>query len=192
MYAEVLQRTGFESKSIKSILPDKVHARKEVAIFLDSLPNKFRIVLNCFGTSRSRKLEKEKTFEIISTLINNIDDCTIVLMCYHSVKDVIKNWINEWDLGNVFCFYETESIFDSIDIVKTSNLVVTPDTVFVHIAEALDIPLISFYSDEEDNFNRWHPLEKTSVVGRYSDNINSCSTEVIANTLHEMKAILNS
>ena len=75
--------------------------------------------------------------------------------------------------ANVFVFEKTQTVFDTIELIKHSKMVVSPDTAIVHIASGFHKPTVAFYSLDEENFVHWQPNNpaKTQII-RFDKSVN--------------------
>lgn len=62
--------------------------------------------------------------------------------------------------GNVRIIPEGLSLAEVIAVISKLDCILSPDTSICHIAAGLGVPLLAFYSGNEHNFNRFHPLGK--------------------------------
>ncbi len=177
IYQQMMQLLGFKSNSIQYIIPENRKALKESEAFLETLSKKKIIAVNLLGASRSRKFISDKAISLIKNVLSTFPNHAIVLLTYPQVNNWIKKIIDSIDSKQVVSFYGTTSIFHTASIIKYSSLVITPDTVAVHISDAYNVPLVAFYSMEEGNFIHWRSLQANAVIVRYQDNINQL-TEV--------------
>lgn len=56
------------------------------------------------------------------------------------------------EFENVLCYQDTQSIYDTIAIMRHADWVVSVDTVTVHIAVGLDTPLLAIYNPDDNNY----------------------------------------
>ena len=84
----------------------------------------------------------------------------------HEPKDleIISQFIDNKTSEYVIPSYPTESILDVAALIHNVDLVITPDTSLVHMACALEIPLVGVYSNNLESFAAWHPKSENSHV----------------------------
>ncbi|AKO31343.1 hypothetical protein RY60_06605 [[Haemophilus] ducreyi] len=82
--------------------------------------------------------------------------------------------------SEVFIYEHTKTVFDTIELIRFADLVISPDTSIVHIAVGLNKKLIAFYSLDEQNFIHWQPnnLVETHIL-RFEHNINEINISEI-------------
>lgn len=74
---------------------------------------------------------------------------------------------------NIFVYEKTETVFDTIELIRKAKCVISPDTAIVHIASGFNKPLIAFYSQDEENFNHWQPNNSAPThILRFNKNVN--------------------
>jgi ADP-heptose:LPS heptosyltransferase len=190
IYQQMMQLLGFESNDTTYIIPEDKKASEESSAFLNTLSNKNIIAVNLLGASRSRKFIKENAIVLLNNILSTFPNHTIVLLTYPEVNSWIKEIIDTLQTNRVTSFLGTTSIFHTIAIIKKSSLVITPDTVAVHIADAYDIPLVAFYSMEEENFIYWHSIQPNAVIVRYQYNINQLEEKRFKDSLQQASAII--
>ncbi|TFH64582.1 MAG: lipopolysaccharide heptosyltransferase family protein [Candidatus Zixiibacteriota bacterium] len=84
------------------------------------------------------------------------------------------------------------SLTEVIAVISKFDCILSPDTSICHIAAGLGVPLLGFYSGNEHNFNRFHPLGKRvwPVRAHTPDSIDGITVENYAaafdNMMHEL------
>lgn len=116
------------------------------------------VILNSFAGARLRNFNFETTSQIVKGLIKNPD---IIVLSVANKGDhrILKKWITSdsaWIHNTDF-----SSILENMALLKHADLVVTPDTAWVHIASAFKKKLIAIYrqdsNPEELNSLIWSP-----------------------------------
>ncbi|MDR3260196.1 MAG: lipopolysaccharide heptosyltransferase family protein [Fusobacteriaceae bacterium] len=97
------------------------------------------VVVNPYGASKHRNFSRDT----LNGIINELENCKVILLYhgdkYKEVFDIAKNYDNvEVPIG-------IESILDSAMYVKISDVVISPDTAIVHVAEAFKKGVIGVY-----------------------------------------------
>ncbi|MCO6539468.1 MAG: glycosyltransferase family 9 protein [Gilliamella sp.] len=125
--------------------------------FLDKICDgldKFIIVFNPFGSSKTKSLSFEQIEKITEFLTLQKDCITIVV---GEQKEIV--FIHE--LPNVYINKNPSFIFTSA-LVSLCNLVITVDTSIVHVASAYNIPMIAVYNNRYNlcfDLNKvWAPI----------------------------------
>lgn len=156
------------------IIPQNKETEKNVVNFLHNNQLEHYIALNLFGAGSNRQFSEEKAIDLINYVIHSSTK-NIVLLGYPSVMDKLKNYRQKCvEPERIYLYEPTKTIFDNISLIKYADLCISPDTSIVHIAVGLDRPLISFYSEDEENFQHWHPnIKNTSYILRYKNHVNN-------------------
>jgi hypothetical protein len=126
-----------------------------------STSTKFGAEHHKLKVSMDLKNDVEKILLGLHSISNNI-----IIILLHKPSD--KVWVNELISNDkssyVFPSYPTESILDVAAIVDAVDLVITPDTSIVHMACALNKPLIAIYKRDMEGFEAWKPKSKCNYV----------------------------
>ncbi len=186
-YAAMISEIGFAIQDRSYELTVDEHIKDKINTFLSPFSHQKIVALNLFGASRSRNITTENSIKIIECIHRNLPDYQIVLLVYPKVVDFVKELIAAIPSVPLAAYFDTSSIFYSIQIVAQSEIVVTPDTAIVHIADGLNKKLLTFYSGEEDNYVRWKPRNKASII-RYNKNINEVTIEQFEEGLKQIIA----
>jgi ADP-heptose:LPS heptosyltransferase len=94
--------------------------------------------------------------------------------------------------GNVAIIPPGLSLAEVTAVISKLECILSPDTSICHIAAGLGIPLLGFYSGNEHNFNRFHPLGKRvwTVRANTPDSIDGITVDDYAaafdNVIHEL------
>ena len=58
----------------------------------------------------------------------------------------------------------TQTIHDSIALIRHAQAVLTPDTAIIHIAAALNKPIIGLYRQDAQNYANWYPKSENAQI----------------------------
>lgn len=163
----LLEKTGVSAPDISYVIPNNADAQREVDIFIDEITSPI-LVLNPYGNGNSRKLNHDKIKDIINIIFSMKSDiCVILLMTPDKKSEVLSICENYED---VYCYLNTQSIYDSIAIMRHASWIISVDTATVHIAAALNKKLIAIYNQDQENFLEWGPNSKFAV-SVFSENV---------------------
>lgn len=141
-------------------------------------PSKKNIVLNTEGSEKERTLNIEQITEILQGL--DLTCVNVILPATQKHYEFLKKNLTEQKLTIVKVF----SIYQTISLIKNSDLVISPDTSIIHFASMLNKKIIGIYSANEPNFMANHPFSKDYKVVRATSEGNTITTfntkEVIA------------
>ncbi|WP_417616735.1 glycosyltransferase family 9 protein [Oceanisphaera sp.] len=158
-YRKLLELTGVVVQSESYIVPDNKASQDKVDQFI-SLIDEPILVFNPYGSGGSRKLNERKIKEVISVVNGENASVNIVLLTIPEKKHEVEKICA--DYSNVYYYADSQSIYDSIAIMRRADWVVSVDTATVHIATGLRKPLIAIYNPDEENYKEWHPNSSLS------------------------------
>lgn len=126
-------------------------------MFLQSLPSRPTILINAFAGSQQRCL----TVEQIQTLVKNLKDYNCVLI---GPKNRMQNFISNVDWPSNFYHSPFDfSLYDIFALIKLADLLISPDTSYVHAASAFNTKQVAIYNkDDVINTLVWKPLGDNS------------------------------
>ncbi len=157
---------GINNYSIKMEFPydeEKFIKAKEFVLKLNT-KNPI-ITINVDSSSPSRNLYKKQIIQIANALKNY----TIIILSLPSRQKEMMDIIKKENLLNCVLSYETKTIFDVAEIIRVSNLLISPDTSLIHIASAIDIPTIGIYRNDLEHINLWAPRSRINYVVKSSN-----------------------
>ena len=116
-------------------------------------------------------INNENAIKLIDTLCIKYKDKKIIILDSPSDRKALDNILkNVLDNERVY-FYPNSTIFEAIEIIKKSILVVSPDTAIIHIADGFDKKIISFYKNEKITYDKWK-ISEDNEIHFYENNIN--------------------
>ncbi len=124
-------------------------------------PFKF-IALNTDGSNSSRTLTKEQIITLCTLLYQ--ENIKIILLSIPKKYTFFEKLIKENNLSNIELPFKTNTIFDAAEIVKNTDLLISPDTSFIHIASGLNIPTIGLYWNNPIKYIEWGPKSEKSYA----------------------------
>lgn len=173
-------------KSYDFFYSEKHRARAK--LFFSKFKNQKIIALNLSGSSDTRRFLDRDVKKIIVRLRQISNNLIIILL--HEPKDTafINQFINDENSDYVVASYPTLSIMDVGALIDNVDLLITPDTSLVHMACALEIPLLAIYVKDMETFDAWHPKSKCSqvVFSSYIDSLNNLNITSIINKSIEL------
>ena len=127
--------------------------------------------MNFFGAAKNKKINNENAIKLIDMLCMKYKDKKIIILDSPSDRKALDNILkNILDDKRVY-FYPNSTIFEAIEIIKKSILVVSPDTAIIHIADGFDKKVISFYKNEKITYDKWK-ISEDNEIHFYENNIN--------------------
>lgn len=148
-----------------------------------------KIAVNVSAGSESRYLQKEKWVKIIEHITNKGNYC-IYLLGLEKDRGMIEFILDRVQKYNV-CYLKTENILETSEVIRKSNLTITPDTSIIHICSAFNIPVIGIYPDIEWNLEKFYPLSdiKEIVISGNENNIADVRSEQIINSFDRLNKL---
>ena len=182
----LLEKTGVPAPDTSYIIPNNADAQREVDFFIDEITGPI-LVLNPYGSGNSRKLSHDRIKDIIDVTISLKNGISIVVLITPDKKSEILSICENYD--NVYCYPNTESIYDSIAIMRRANWVVSVDTATVHIAAGLNKPLLAIYNPDRENFVEWG-VNKNNAKIVFSKNKNDINFLDLENVFCELSSLM--
>lgn len=143
-------------------IPAEVQARinKRVDTLLNSTGSKRLVVINTEAATPYREWGLNNTSEFARKLIEAHPELQIALICSPAQVETLKTYFAQRSLPAQIQFFPTASIFEVAALLARSELLVSPDTATIHVANALRKPIIGFYVKNTE----WKPFEVPSYV----------------------------
>jgi len=165
-------------------LPNKEHP--SLNSFIQQFKNNILLGINTDGSSSSRTLKTEQIISLLNGLNNN-NNIKIILFSMPNRRGYFEKIIKENNFLNVTLTYKTKNIFEAAEIISKLDLLISPDTSFIHIASGLNIPTIGLYWNTPSKKIMWGPRsEKSKIIvpkSVYDTNLDNISiTKILENT----------
>ena len=171
VYAEILEQLGFSNLNMDYEIPLDKEAEEKVDKYLEKKKIDNYIAVNFFGAAKNKKINNENAIKLIDVLHMKYKDKKIIILDSPSDRKALDNILkNILDDKRVY-FYPNSTIFEAIEIIKKSILVVSPDTAIIHIADGFDKKVISFYKNEKITYDKWK-ISEDNEIHFYENNIN--------------------
>ena len=171
VYAEILEQLGFSNLNMDYEIPLNKEAEEKVDKYLEKKKIDNYIAVNFFGAAKNKKINNENAIKLIDMLRMKYKDKKIIILDSPSDRKALDNILkNILDDKRVY-FYPNSTIFEAIEIIKKSILVVSPDTAIIHIADGFDKKVISFYKNEKITYDKWK-ISEDNEIHFYENNIN--------------------
>ena len=168
VYKIILEKLGFRNIDTDYDIPEDERSDEKVSRFLaENLIEKL-IAVNLFGAKRKTKFTYEKSFELLNYVLKQKQDYKIILLYSPADTEILKKILITIDDKNLLFYSESKTIFDSIAILKRAELVISPDTSIVHIADGFKNKIIAFYTSSSNDFIKWKISDQNEII-RVSD-----------------------
>ncbi len=135
----------------------------------------------------NRSWDQERYATTLARLSRNYPQLQFVVLC--DPRDYSRGVaVATAGGGNVAIISKGLSLSEVIAIISKLDCILSPDTSICHIAAGLGVPLLGFYSGNDHNFNRFHPLGKRVWTVRAStpDSIDGITVEDYAAAFDNM------
>ncbi|WP_392553459.1 glycosyltransferase family 9 protein [Orbus wheelerorum] len=156
-----------------------IPVRNELRDFCQKHLSNSYIAINFFGAAKHRQFSSKRQQEWLAKLKEAYPDKTILVLTYPKVTQELKSSLPK----DQYLMYEnTQTIFDTIELIRNAYKVITPDTSIVHIASAFNKPIIAFYmaANSPIPYNKWMPMNADNAsIYYYQNNINEIQLETI-------------
>ena len=111
-----------------------------------------------------RSILEAETVEICRRLRQLDDNIRIILFSTPDKRDHLKTLIAEHGLENVIPEEGTRSIFDAAALTSLMDVMISPNTSFVHIASAFDVPTVGIFQNDRNHLTYWTPRSSRHVI----------------------------
>lgn len=178
-YEKALMLLGFQKMNRHYLLPNIPISNKLQTFYQEKLFDREYIAINFFGVVDYKAFSLENRLKWLVKIKNAYSDKLILVLTYPKVTQELKNSLPE---GEYVMYEHTSTIFDSMELIKNASFVITPDTAIVHVAAALNKPLLAFYmtSNLRNPRRKWAPMNSdSSHIYYYEDNINTIDLDEI-------------
>lgn len=156
---------------------------------------RFVIALNSFAGARLRNFNQKTTVAIVRKLLE-YPDVKVISLANEGDHRILNQWIDQTYRGRWLNMPQFASLDQNVAILDQCDLIITPDTAWVHIASALKKKLVAVYREEtnasENNAVIWAPFGTEFEVIRAPstrenpDDINNVDTDQVANAAARM------
>lgn len=177
----------------------------EVDEYISSLrkKTKFIVALNSFAGARLRNFNFKTTRLIVEKILVKAN---IVVLSVASTSDhkILDEWFNDSSIDHLKDRWVRNISLSSFDhnlaIISRSDLVITPDTAWVHLASALKKKLVAIFREDlntssEANAKIWAPFQTEAeiVVAKFNslnkDDINNVKADEVASAAFKMLGV---
>ncbi|MCX5774530.1 MAG: glycosyltransferase family 9 protein [Fusobacteria bacterium] len=133
------------------------------------------IVINLFGASKHRTFSGKSAVNLMKLLLEK-NNVSIIVLTPKKYQDFVDKIIRKVSNGDVKAVLTTE-ITDVFGIIKRADVVISPDTSIVHIANLYKKPLVALYR-QSCAAKCWGPIykhDKILIAPGKTDDINAIS-----------------
>lgn len=148
------------------------------------------VVINISAGDESRYLQKEKWVEIIDRIGNKEKFC-IYLTGLDKDRGIIDYIISGTKKYNVK-YIKTENIMETAEVIRLSNITISPDTSIIHLCSAFNTPVIGIYPDVKWNLEKFYPLSdnKEIIISGNINNIDDVTPQQVVISFERLSKII--
>ncbi len=122
------------------------------------------IVINLFGSSRHRSFQYEPARKFLAVWNWAFPSHILILLPVPKHEEMLRRLKAELACPNIVIAPYPLAPPLSIALIRRADLVFTPDTGTVHIASALEKPVLAIYQSEARNAREWTPLSPRHAI----------------------------
>lgn len=159
-----LKPLGIDSKDNSMFFPVGQEAMENAKSFLKPYAGRTLVGLNADASSAARSLTDGEICAICRDLAERDQNITIILFSSPARRQHMQDLIDSRDLKGTISEKGTKNIFDASALASMMRVVITPDTSFVHIASAFNIPTVAIFTNNETNLRYWSPRSDRHVI----------------------------
>lgn len=122
-------------------------------------------IFNPFGSRKDKSLSISKCIEILKLLSEKFPNTNFKILHHISNIDIVDRLVKSVNKYNVMPAEQCKSIHELFYLLSTASKIISVDTSIIHIAKALDKPLLAIYP-KFDQFNVWEPImdDRTKII----------------------------
>jgi ADP-heptose:LPS heptosyltransferase len=134
----------------------------DIQKFISKLKPSILIGFNTEGSSKLHTLDEHQIIAVCKGLDKN--NIKTILFSLPDKRQYFQRLIDDNNLHNTILSYKTKSIYDAAEIMTKIDLMISPDTSFVHIASGLNIPIVALLKNSFPQAVIWGPKSKLNIV----------------------------
>jgi ADP-heptose:LPS heptosyltransferase len=176
-----LEPFGVTPKSNKYDLFLTEKQKEKAHNFLKRYTTKTLIGINLEGAVKGKIIEFIQLLQICNGLFKVNKNIHIIIITTPINFKNVKRKIFQTNLDYVDVSYKTDTILDAAAIINEMDLIITPDTSIVHVASALNRPVVSIHENNMDSYKLFAPtsdLAKT-VFSKSKNSLNGFSINLL-------------
>lgn len=149
------------------------------------------IGLNADASNQARSILDSEIIDICSEIKRRDNQIKILLFSSISRRNHMVSLIKNAGLDNVIIEDGTTSIFDAAGLASLMDVMISPDTCFVHIASAFNTPTVAIFQNDHDHIKYWAPRSSKNIVIMPDEPGNSIRGFSINDTVSAAISLLN-
>jgi len=161
---EFMQLLGIESYDDTMEFPIGDEAVSFARTFLKPYEAYRLIGLNADASNQARSILDSEIIDICSEIRQRDGQIKVLLFSSISRRSHMEALIKNAGLDNVILEDGTTSIFDAAALASFMDVMISPDTSFVHIASAFNTPTVAIFQNDPDHLKYWAPRSSKHIV----------------------------
>ncbi|MEO8446528.1 MAG: glycosyltransferase family 9 protein [bacterium] len=156
------------------------------------VPGKINILVNISAGTTSRYIGNDVWVTAIEK-IYSLTLCSFTLMGLEKDRSII-NYLVEGLKDIEIRYIPTDNIIESAELIRNSDVVITPDTSVIHICSAFNVPVIGLYPEVIWNLEKFAPLSEHNeiVTSGNKDSLEGIKATAIADGFMKLLEKINS
>lgn len=139
-------------------LPESESATATVERFLADIPaNRTRVLINLFAGGKHRSFSSNEAEVLLRWWLNLRPDCFLMLLSVPGKGKELDELTRRIGSADACPTPTPPSVDLTVALTRAADVVFSPDTATVHIAAALEKPLIAVFTAKERNLAEWGP-----------------------------------
>ena len=156
-----------------------------------SNPNEKLIGVNLSAGAKIRYWDKEKWIKLLNRILLEYPLCNLMLLSLDEDKSLREEILSKLTRSK-FSNSNGMSLQQFASYIKSSDILITPDTSAVHIASAFGIPTIAMYPNYSSNFTSWQPYKnKHRSIKSLDESIEQISVEEVYDAFKSLTKEIN-
>ena len=164
MLLEFLTPLGISSADNRMFFPVGDDALQNAKSLVRPYKDRILVGLNADATSVDRSLMDDEICSICRALVDRNANITVLLFAVPDRRHHMRSLIKNESLANVICEEGTRNIFDASALAGMMRVIISPDTSFIHIASAFNVPTVAIFQNDKTHLNYWAPRSERHVI----------------------------
>lgn len=145
------------------VLPADAHSEAAVTAFWPKQHCKV-IAINPHGAGRARRLSRDSLDRLLEIVTRRLPDCGMCLLFSPDSREEMASIASHWATRRVFTYSDSQTIYDVMAQLRHCHGLISVDTATIHMAAALDLPVLGLYNPDKENYQDWGPNNEKSVT----------------------------
>jgi ADP-heptose:LPS heptosyltransferase len=146
--------------------PDFSSSTEMFSSIIEPIKSKGNIIaMNFFGSGKHRQFSFSQAKSLTDRWLNENKEDYMLLIPVPGQADFLKKLKEKSSYADrIIYIEEPASIKNTLALLSFSDFCFTPDTSVVHMASAVNKPVLAIYGGNQRNYEEWKPVEESSKV----------------------------